>query len=80
MNADHRSICKFETLTDPNYVVIRNALASMVQTTSNLGRANHKVHGECAQYSNKAEIERENTEHADQGPGTIPTDTWKISS
>ncbi|KAF6235862.1 hypothetical protein HO173_006058 [Letharia columbiana] len=36
MNADHRSICKFETPTDPNYVVIRNALASMVQTTSNL--------------------------------------------
>lgn len=75
MNADHRSICKFETPTDPNYVVIRNALASMVQTTSNLGRANHKVHGECAQYFDSAEIERENTAHADQGPGTIPTDT-----
>lgn len=75
MNADHRSICKFETPTDPNYVVIRNALASIVQTTSNLGRANHKFRGECAHYSNSAEIERENTAHADQGPGTIPTDT-----
>ncbi|KAK7708036.1 hypothetical protein SLS64_006858 [Diaporthe eres] len=30
MNADHRSICKFESPTDPNYVVIRNSLASTV--------------------------------------------------
>lgn len=30
MNADHRSICKFELPTDPNYVIIRNSLASTV--------------------------------------------------
>ena len=30
INADHRSICKFETPTDPNYQVLRNALASTV--------------------------------------------------
>jgi hypothetical protein len=30
MNADHRSICKFESPTDPNYVIIRNSLASTV--------------------------------------------------
>lgn len=28
MNADHRSICKFETPADPNYIAFRNALAS----------------------------------------------------
>ncbi|PLN84988.1 hypothetical protein BDW42DRAFT_17640 [Aspergillus taichungensis] len=31
LHADHRSICKFETPTDPNYIVIRNVLASTVQ-------------------------------------------------
>jgi WD40 repeat protein/pimeloyl-ACP methyl ester carboxylesterase len=30
MNADHRSICKFDSPTDPNYIIIRNALASTV--------------------------------------------------
>lgn len=30
MSADHRSICKFESPTDPNYVIIRNSLASTV--------------------------------------------------
>lgn len=34
MNADHRSICKFETPKDPNYVILRNALASTVQAVS----------------------------------------------
>ena len=37
MNADHRSICKFETPTDPNYIILRNALASTVQSISKLG-------------------------------------------
>lgn len=36
MNADHRSICKFETPTDPNYIFLRNALASTVQSISKL--------------------------------------------
>lgn len=37
MNADHRSICKFETPTDPNYIILRNALASTVQSISKIG-------------------------------------------
>ena len=44
MNADHRSICKFETPTDPNYVILRNALASTVNGISKLGMAHHIVH------------------------------------
>ena len=39
VNADHRSICKFDTPTDPNYLILRNALASTVQIISNLGKA-----------------------------------------
>ncbi|TVY71558.1 Vegetative incompatibility protein HET-E-1 [Lachnellula suecica] len=34
MNADHRSICKFDTIKDPNYLVIRNALAAIVSNIS----------------------------------------------
>jgi NACHT domain/Putative serine esterase (DUF676) len=34
MTADHRSICKFETPFDPNYIVLRNALASTVSKIS----------------------------------------------
>lgn len=30
MTADHRSICKFDTPEDPNYALLRNALASTV--------------------------------------------------
>jgi pimeloyl-ACP methyl ester carboxylesterase len=37
MNADHRSICKFETVTDPNYLVIRNSLASTINGISKTG-------------------------------------------
>ncbi|MCJ1356771.1 MAG: hypothetical protein MMC33_006767 [Icmadophila ericetorum] len=37
MNADHRSICKFETPTDPNYITLRNSLASTVSSISKLG-------------------------------------------
>jgi pimeloyl-ACP methyl ester carboxylesterase len=36
MNADHRSICKFETPTDPNYITLRNALVSTVNSISKL--------------------------------------------
>lgn len=46
MNADHRSICKFETPTDPNYIFLRNALASTVQSISKLGKAHHVFHDE----------------------------------
>lgn len=38
MNADHRSICKFDKPTDSNYVTLRNALASTVNSISKLGR------------------------------------------
>lgn len=35
INADHRSICKFESPRDPNYILLRNALAlTMVELTS----------------------------------------------
>ncbi|KAL9611229.1 MAG: hypothetical protein Q9167_004112 [Letrouitia subvulpina] len=34
INADHRSICKFETPGDANYMVLRNAFASTVQNIS----------------------------------------------
>ncbi|KAL9046305.1 MAG: hypothetical protein Q9214_000827 [Letrouitia sp. 1 TL-2023] len=34
INADHRSICKFETPSDANYLVLRNAFASTVQYIS----------------------------------------------
>ncbi len=48
MNADHRSICKFETPIDPNYVILRNALASTVNSISKLGMAHCIVHsGPC---------------------------------
>ena len=44
MNVDHRSICKFETSTDQNYVTLRNALVSTVNSISKLGMAHHVVH------------------------------------
>ena len=46
VNADHRSICKFDTPTDPNYVILRNALASTVQIISDLGKAHPLIQGE----------------------------------
>lgn len=44
MNADHRSICKFETIKDPNYVILRNALASTVNNASKSGVLHHAIH------------------------------------
>ena len=46
VNADHRSICKFDTPTDPNYVILRNALASTVQIISDLGKAHPLIQDE----------------------------------
>lgn len=37
MNADHRSICKFETLSDPNYIIIRNSLISTIKNIATTG-------------------------------------------
>ena len=31
MNADHRSICKFETVSDANYIILRNAFVTVVR-------------------------------------------------
>lgn len=31
LNADHRSICKFDSPKDPNYVTIRNALSKAIE-------------------------------------------------
>jgi hypothetical protein len=31
LNADHRSVCKFADIRDPNYQAIRDALAGTVQ-------------------------------------------------
>ncbi|KAI0431150.1 NACHT and WD domain protein [Xylaria sp. FL1042] len=36
MNADHRSICKFATPSDPNYIVLRDALAVTVSAVTGL--------------------------------------------
>lgn len=37
LNADHRSICKFEAPNDPNYILIRNALAVTINRAMELG-------------------------------------------
>ena len=37
MNADHRSICKFETPNDRNYLILRNALAQTVDNVIEQG-------------------------------------------
>jgi len=50
MNANHRSICKFDSITDPNYLVIRNSFASTVISISK----SSMVHpGICNYLSNK---------------------------
>lgn len=46
MNADHRSICKFETPTDRNYVILRNALAFTVNNISKMGKVHHHGYDE----------------------------------
>ncbi|CAG7935894.1 unnamed protein product [Penicillium nalgiovense] len=38
MTADHRSICKFDTPEDPNYVLLRNSLAYTVRRTATAAR------------------------------------------
>ena len=44
MNADHRSICKFENNKDPNYVILRNALALTVNSASKSGAVLFAIH------------------------------------
>ncbi|KAH1908826.1 hypothetical protein KXV57_002705 [Aspergillus fumigatus] len=38
LNADHRSICKFEAPNDPNYILIRNALAVTINRAMELAQ------------------------------------------
>jgi pimeloyl-ACP methyl ester carboxylesterase len=37
MNADHRSICKFDRISDQNYIIIRNSLASTLNKIAATG-------------------------------------------
>jgi pimeloyl-ACP methyl ester carboxylesterase len=37
LNADHRSICKFEAPSDPNYILIRNALVFTINSAAESG-------------------------------------------
>ncbi|KAJ3493169.1 hypothetical protein NLG97_g4905 [Lecanicillium saksenae] len=58
MAADHRSICKFDTPSDPNYTLLRNALASTVSAASNGARPETKYHDmkQIGKYLEAAEI------------------------
>ena len=38
LNADHRSICKFESTSDPNYRTVRNILSSCVDEIAAKGK------------------------------------------
>jgi hypothetical protein len=41
MNADHRSICKFDSIADPNYQILRNSLETTVIKISKTGNYSH---------------------------------------
>ncbi len=43
-NADRRSIRKFDSINDPNHLIIRNALAFTVNGISKIGMVHHEVH------------------------------------
>ena len=32
LNADHHDVCKYSSRSDPNYIIVRNALSSLVNT------------------------------------------------
>ncbi|KAG9240510.1 NACHT and WD domain protein [Calycina marina] len=42
MNADHRSICKFDSLADPNYQILRNCLETTVIKISKMVRTSQQ--------------------------------------
>ncbi|CZT03944.1 related to NACHT and WD domain protein [Rhynchosporium graminicola] len=42
MNADHRSICKFDSIADPNYQILRNSLESTVAKISKMVRTSQQ--------------------------------------
>lgn len=37
MNANHRDICKFDDMSDPNFVTVSNVIGTMVDSLSKLG-------------------------------------------
>ena len=37
LNANHRDVCKYATVADPNYMSVRNALGSVIKTIRNQG-------------------------------------------
>jgi hypothetical protein len=41
LNADHRGVCKFDRLSDPNYQTLRNALSATVDTIVADSTLNH---------------------------------------
>jgi esterase/lipase len=43
MNADHRSICKFDSVNDPNYQTIRNSLETTVVGITKTGNTHHSL-------------------------------------
>ncbi|KAL2065695.1 hypothetical protein VTL71DRAFT_3365 [Oculimacula yallundae] len=42
MNADHRSICKFDSIADPNYQILRNSLETTVIKISKIVRTSQQ--------------------------------------
>ncbi|KAI0389432.1 hypothetical protein F5Y17DRAFT_462758 [Xylariaceae sp. FL0594] len=43
LNADHRSICKFDSPRDPNYVTIRNSLAKAIHDLTDNGERSTEI-------------------------------------
>lgn len=41
MNAGHRSICKFDSIADPNYQILRNSLETTVIKILKTGDYSH---------------------------------------
>lgn len=37
LNADHRTVCKFDSIQDSNYISVRNALKTLVTTIRSNG-------------------------------------------
>ena len=40
LNADHHNVCKYDSLRDPNYITVRNALQSLVSKIISTARSN----------------------------------------
>lgn len=40
LNADHYDVCKYDSPRDPNYIIVRNVLKSLVSKIISTGRTN----------------------------------------